>query len=77
MNVDSDGHAVDTKTQLIGQLQKSEKEYQSLLAYLRSQKINENGSQRAFLPLGPLAYASGTLKPRKGVIETVTSLFCY
>ncbi|GJQ08639.1 hypothetical protein GpartN1_g430.t1 [Galdieria partita] len=64
----AEGYAVDSRAQLAEQLYKSEKEYKSLLSYLASQRIGKNTTQRAFLPLGPLAYASGTLKPCEEVL---------
>jgi len=63
------GYAVDSRTQIVEQLRKSEKEYQSVLTFL--EELQRQGcDQRAFLPLGPLAYASGRLKVPKGVTET-------
>ncbi|EME29979.1 hypothetical protein Gasu2_61480 [Galdieria sulphuraria] len=67
-NSGTEGYAVDSRAQLAEQLHKSEKEYQSLLSYLESQQAAGNSTQRAFLPLGPLVYASGALKPCGAVL---------
>eukprot|EP00871_Galdieria_phlegrea_P004739 jgi/Galph1/5266/GphlegSOOS_G3990.1 len=67
---ENEGQVVSQKDELIQQLHQKKKEYEKLCSFLRSVQLNTSRQDGipSLLPLGPFAYASGRLKPERGVL---------